>query len=171
LTELEWIEPAVLLERHVDEVRELWPSATAERIHEILPRHAGRDGFRFVAARAADGRMAGFAYGYRGAAGQWWHDLVAEALGEERAERWLPPGHFEFVELPVRPECRRGGIGSRLHDALLDGLDSPTAVLSTERTNEPAIKLYRGRGWRVICDEIRFGPEYPPYLVMGRDLA
>jgi ribosomal protein S18 acetylase RimI-like enzyme len=155
----------------VDEVRELWPSATAERIQEILPRHAGRDGFRFLAARTPDGRMAGFAYGYRGAAGQWWHDLVAEALGEELAARWLASGHFEFVELHVRPECRREGIGARLHDALLAGLDGPTAVLSTDRTNEPALSLYRSRGWQVICDEIQFGPEYPPYLVMGRDLG
>lgn len=171
MIELERIEPAVLLERRVDEVREVWSGATQARIEEILPRHAGREGFRFLGARGPDGRMAGFAYGYRGAPGQWWHDLVAEALGEELAERWLPPGHFEFVELHVRPEHRRAGLGSRLHDALLDGLDSPTAVLSTERTNEPAINLYRARGWQVICDEIRFGPEYPPFLVMGRDLA
>jgi ribosomal protein S18 acetylase RimI-like enzyme len=171
LADLERIDPAVLLEKHVDEVREVWLDATDERIGQILPRHAERDGFRFVAARAPGGRLAGFAYGYRGGPGEWWHDLVAEALGEELSARWLPNGHFEFVELHVRTDLRRSGIGTRLHDALLDGLESPTAVLSTERTNEPAIDPYLGRGWRVILEEIQFGAGYPPYLVMGRDLG
>jgi ribosomal protein S18 acetylase RimI-like enzyme len=70
----------------------------------------------------------------------------------------------------VRPDLRRRGIGRRLHDALLTGLESPAAVLSTEIDNEPAIGLYLGRGWEVVVPEIEFGPGYPPFLVMGRNL-
>jgi ribosomal protein S18 acetylase RimI-like enzyme len=156
------------------EIEDLWrlvfPDTTDERFAEILPRHAGRRGFRFLAARTSDGELGGFAYGYLGGPGEWWHDRVSAALGPELTRRWLPPGHFEFVELQVHPGFRRRGIGGRLHDALVEGLKSPTAVLSTQRDNGAAIALYEARGWQVILDEILFGDEGPPFLVMGRDL-
>jgi ribosomal protein S18 acetylase RimI-like enzyme len=166
--------PAVL-GPHRQEVEELWrlvfPATTDERLAEILPRHAGRRGFRFLAARDEEGTLAGFTYGYRGGAGEWWHDQVAAALGADGTSRWLEPGHFELVELGVRPDLRRRGLGRRLHDELLAPLDAPTAVLSTERDNEPAIALYRGCGWQVIVDELDFGPGYPPFVVMGKALG
>ena len=148
----------------------MWPNASGERLDEIVPRHLERDGFRFVAEHDEAGRLAGIAYGYEGAAGQWWHDLVSAAMDEATRKRWLRPGHFEFVELAVRPDLRRRGLGGRLHDALLGGLDAPTAVLSTEVDNEAAIALYGGRGWQVIVPELDFGPDFPPFLVMGREL-
>jgi ribosomal protein S18 acetylase RimI-like enzyme len=157
------------------EIEDLWrivfPGTSDERFAEILPRHATRKGFRFLTARIDERPLAGFAYGYLGGPGEWWHDQVSAALGPVLARLWLPAGHFEFVELQVRPALRRKGIGGRLHDALLTGLSSPTAVLSTERSNTGAIALYSRRGWHVILDEISFGDEYPPFLVMGRDLT
>jgi ribosomal protein S18 acetylase RimI-like enzyme len=169
------LDAKAVLGRRRAEIENLWrlvfPETTDERFAEILPRHAERHGFRFLAARAGDGTLAGFAYGYFGGAGEWWHDRVSAALGPELTRRWLPPGHFEFVELQVHPDFRRGGIGGRLHDALLEGLNSPTAVLSTQRDNRAAITLYEARGWQIILDEIAFGDEGLPYLVMGRDLA
>src|SRR6266542_445738 len=82
------------------------------------------------------------------------------------AERCLAPGHFEFTELHVRREFRRRGIGGSLHDALLEGVDAPTAVLSTQTDNEPAISLYAGRGWQVIVPYLDFGSGRP-FLIMG----
>src|SRR5205814_7886024 len=76
------------------EVRALWPEASPQRVDEILPLHAERDGFRAVVEHTEHDGLAGFAYGYRGGAGQWWHDLVAAALGPDGTRRWLPPGHF-----------------------------------------------------------------------------
>ena len=168
-------------ELSIEEVRELlvlpeelvavWPDAAGERLDVIVPRHLERDGFRFVAEHDDEGTLAGIAYGYLGAAGQWWHDLVSAAMDEHDRARWLAPGHFEFVELAVRPDLRRRGIGGRLHDALLAGLDAPTAVLSTETDNEPALTLYGARGWQVVVPEIDFGAEYPPFMVLGKQPA
>jgi ribosomal protein S18 acetylase RimI-like enzyme len=164
-----------LLGLHRHEVEELWrlvfPATRDERLAEILPRHAGRRGFRFLAARDGESKLAGFAYGYFGGPGEWWHDLVAEALGRDQASRWLPSGHFELVELGVRPDVRRGGLGRRLHDELLATVDAPTAVLSTEQDNEPALALYERCGWQVILERIDFGPDYPPFVVLGKDLG
>jgi ribosomal protein S18 acetylase RimI-like enzyme len=151
------------------EVSDIWPDASRARIDEILPRHVTRDGFRFLGA-FADRRLLGFVYGYLGGPGQWWHDRVAAALGAEGTERWLGPGHFEFTELHVRGECRRRGIGGSLHDALFDRIDVPTAVLSTQTDNEPAIALYLGRAWQVIVPYLDFGSGRP-FLIMGRDLS
>lgn len=147
----------------------IWPEASRDRLGEILPRHAGREGFRFFGA-FAERALVGFVYGYRGAEGQWWHDRVSAALGAEGTARWLAPGHFEFTELHVRREYRRRGLGGRLHDAVLDGLVAPTAVLSTQTDNEPALALYRDRGWRVIVPYLDFGSGRP-FLIMGKDLG
>jgi ribosomal protein S18 acetylase RimI-like enzyme len=164
-----------ILGRHRAEVEDLWrlvfPATEDERLAEILPRHSARRGFRFLAARDGESKLAGFAYGYSGGPGEWWHDRVAAALGPNRATRWLTPGHFEFVELGVRPDLRRRGLGRRLHDDLLAVVHAPTAVLSTERDNAPALALYHGCGWQVILDEIDFGPDSPPFVVLGKDLA
>ena len=152
-----------------DELAEIWPEASRARIDEILPRHIARRGFRFFGA-FVQGQLVGFVYGYRGGPGQWWHDRVAAALGSEGVERWLPHGHLEFTELHVRPEFRRRGIGGTLHDALLASVNAPTAVLSTQTDNDPAIALYSGRGWRVIVPYLDFGSGRP-FLIMGRDLG
>jgi ribosomal protein S18 acetylase RimI-like enzyme len=95
-------------------------------------------------------------------------ELDAEAvLGRQRGEI---EDLWRLVFPQVHPDVRRGGIDGRLHDALLEGLKSPTAVLSTQRDNGAAIALYEARGWQIILDEIAFGDEGPPYVVMGRDL-
>jgi ribosomal protein S18 acetylase RimI-like enzyme len=151
------------------QLRDIWPEASRRRIDEILPRHAGRAGFRAVVDRGDRGALAGFAYGYRGAPGQWWHDLVAAALGRAGVGRWLPPGHFELVELHVRADLWGRGIGGRLHDAIL-GAEQGPAVLSTQQDNERALALYARRGWQVIVPDIDFGAGYPPFCVLGKDL-
>jgi len=147
----------------------VWVGVADDRLHEILPRHASRDGFRFMTARAA-GRLVGIAYGYVGAAGQWWHDIVSAAMTDHQRRRWLGPGHFELVELHVHPDYRRQGVGGRLHDALLAETEAPTAVLSTEPENEPALALYRQRGWEIVIPELYLEPAGAAYAILGLDL-
>ena len=146
----------------------VWPATTRERFDEILPRHASRRGFRFVAA-LTDGALVALAYGYLGGPGQWWHDNVAAAMTGEQRERWLQPGHFEVVELMVDPAHRRRGLGRALHNELLDGHVGP-AVLSTQVDNGAALALYATLGWQVIVPEIDLGGDRV-YCVLGLDVA
>jgi ribosomal protein S18 acetylase RimI-like enzyme len=86
---------------------DVWPG-TSGRLYAILPGHARRAGFRFLAAQ--DGRrIVGFAYGYVGGEGEAWHERIARSMTEEQRERWLAPGELEFVELGVHPNRRRRG--------------------------------------------------------------
>jgi ribosomal protein S18 acetylase RimI-like enzyme len=110
--------------------------------------HRARADFRLVTAET-DGHLGGFAWGYTGERGQWWADTIASALGSE-AEGWVG-GHWEFVELAVRPEQRRRGLGGLMHDALLEGLPHERALLQTDAEPDSAgQRLYRRRGWQVI---------------------
>ena len=130
---------------------------------ETLPRHHARDGFRFAAARDHD-RLVGFAYGYTGSSGQYWTDWLCSEIPRELADTWLG-GHFEFCELCVQPELHRHGIGGRLHDVLLAGLPHATALLTTQRGDTPARRLYESRGWQELCEV----PD-SAFVLFGREL-
>jgi ribosomal protein S18 acetylase RimI-like enzyme len=85
---------------------------------------------------------------------------VQELLAERRDEL-----------VAVWPDLRGRGIGARLHDELLSGLDSPTAVLSTQVDNEAALGLYERRAWEIVLSEIDFGASATAYCVLGIALA
>jgi ribosomal protein S18 acetylase RimI-like enzyme len=138
---------------------------------ERLPRHAGRDHFRFVGAFASDRRLVGFVYGYTGAQGQWWYDRVAGALDEEAAAHWLDPPHFELTELAVAPAYQNRGVGSRLHDDVLAGLPHRRALLSALAANTRVIAFYEHRGWEVILPELQFEAGRPLFAILGRELG
>lgn len=139
-----------------------------EWARERLPRHAGRDGFVFLAARF-EGTLVGFGYGYTGAYGQWWTDHVAQSLTPDQRARWLDPPHFEIVELHVRPAYQRGGVGSRILAQLLTRQPHDRALLSTQRSSRKARGFYAKNDWEELA-EVDFGPGYPPYLVLGKQL-
>ena len=138
-------------------------AATAWR-DTAFPQHAGRAGFRCLAAR--DGAtIVGFTYGYTGEYGQWWTDQVAAAVPAEVAAAWLG-GHFELVELAVRQSHERRGIGAALLDAVLAGLPHRVALLTaTDDPQAPARRLYRRKGWVALADGVFEG-----CTLMGRRL-
>lgn len=141
----------------------------------ILERHAANPGFRALIARAADARgplIAGFTYGFHGAPGQWWHDMVAGALASmypPSATTWLADS-FEVAELHVLPAYQGAGIGRRLLLELTAGQPERTAVLSTQDTESRARRLYRSVGFTDLLTGFRFSGGEPPYAVMGAAL-
>lgn len=54
-----------------------------------------------------------------------------------------------MVELHVRPESQRSGVGSRLLDALLNAQPHDRALLTTD-PESPAAAFYRRRGWERV---------------------
>jgi GNAT superfamily N-acetyltransferase len=143
--------------------------ADVQMFASIFENHFDRDGFRMFVARA-DGDVVGFAYGFASRPGGWWRDQVAEALGPRLSVEWLEDC-FEFTELAVRPRYEGGGIGSALHDALLDGIEARTAMLSTLQQETRGLRLYERKGWQTLLEDLWFGGTPAPYRVMGLRLA
>jgi ribosomal protein S18 acetylase RimI-like enzyme len=160
----------------------------------IMAQHAGYAAFRAVAVTAdraaghastngddsasgddggADGPVIAFAYGFRGADGQWWHDVVRSGLtaagGENVAAAWLADT-FEIAEVHVRPEYQRQGIGRAMLLSLTAGCPQRTAVLSTMDAPSPARRLYRSLGFTDLLTGFGFPGNGPPYVVMGAAL-
>ena len=176
---IERVEGETLLDRLRSEVVEVWasahdlPRASPTRLEfgrERLPRHAGRADFRFLAAFGPGRELAGFAYGYTGAPGQWWYDRVAAALDADGRGRWIEERHFELTELAVRPDFQGRGVGTRLLEAVLAGLTHRAALLSALADNARVVGFYRGRGWDVVLDRLRFERGRPAFTIMGRRL-
>ncbi len=137
----------------------------------ILDRHAANPGFRALAA-AAGPVLAGFTYGFHGAPGQWWHDIVAGALAVSAAPGatgWLA-NSFEVAELHVMPAYQGAGIGRELLLRLTGGRPERTAVLSTADAESRARRLYRGVGFTDLLTGFRFSGGEPAYAVMGATL-
>jgi ribosomal protein S18 acetylase RimI-like enzyme len=153
----------------------------------IMERHAGYSAFRAVIV-SADGPAAGagdaaggarhdevaaFAYGFRGADGQWWHDVVRSgitaAAGRRAATAWLADS-FEVAEVHVRPEYQRRGIGRAMLLRLTAGCPHRSAVLSTLDAASPARRLYRNLGFTDLLTGFGFPGNGPPYAVMGAAL-
>lgn len=146
--------------------------------HTIMERHTSYAGFRafVVEQRGAlpvmPGSVQGFAYGFHGTRGQWWHDVVFQALsdreGPDHAEEWLGDT-FEVAELHVHPEFQGRGLGRALLTALCAGRPERTVVLSTldKRPDTPARSLYRSVGMVDLLTDFEFPGGGPRYAVMG----
>jgi ribosomal protein S18 acetylase RimI-like enzyme len=176
---VEAVATETLLAELVGQVVDVWAdahglgraSATRREFgSERVPRHAGREGFRFLGAFDSQARLVGFVYGYTGGPGQWWYDKVAGGLDDARRAEWLEPAHFELTELAVERGSQGQGIGTRLHDAVLEDLPHDRALLSALADNARVIRFYERRGWRVLLPELRFEPGRPLFAILGRDL-
>jgi ribosomal protein S18 acetylase RimI-like enzyme len=162
----------------------------------IMERHAGYTAFRAVAALtlpadggpAADGPpggdqarsepgaapgLVGFAYGFHGAGGQWWHDLVsraaAVALGARAAAGWFGDS-LEIAEVHVLPGYQGRGTGLAMMLRLTAGRPERAAVLSTMDANTRARRLYHGLGFTDLLTGFAFPGTDLLYAIMGAPL-
>ena len=140
----------------------------------IMERHASNPGLRSLAAiEEESGRMVGFAYGFRGLQGQWWHDVVWSAIiatsGRAAAASWLDNA-LEIAEVHVRPEFQQRGIGRRMMLELTADRTERTALLSTRDAPTPARHLYGQLGFTDLLRAFQFPGGGPPYAVMGAPL-
>ena len=149
----------------------------------IMERHVTFDGFRALAVTAdaaggpggagGRGQIIAFSYGFCGADGQWWHDVVTTALtarsGRALTDAWLADS-LEIAEVHVHPDFHRRGIGRSLVLGLAEGRRERTAVLSTQDADSPARRLYRGLGFADLLTGYCFPGTPVPYAVMGAAL-
>jgi ribosomal protein S18 acetylase RimI-like enzyme len=169
--------------RHLDALIEVY--AAAMHVPElqlpgrraVMQAHGVNPAFRGLAVTARSGRRGvdtvAFAYGFHGARGQWWHDLVRSELtvkaGPGAAGQWLDDS-FEVAEVHVRPDYQQRGIGRRLLFQLTGGLAERTAVLSTMDAETPARRLYRSLGFTDLLTGYQFAGVTECYAVMGAAL-
>jgi ribosomal protein S18 acetylase RimI-like enzyme len=124
-------------------------------------------------ADAARPLLVGFAYGFHGSGGQWWHDVVrkaaASALGARTADDWLGDS-LEIAEVHVLPGYQGQGTGLAMLLRLTAGRPERSAVLSTMDANTRARRLYRGLGFTDLLTGFEFPGTDLPYAIMGAPL-
>jgi GNAT superfamily N-acetyltransferase len=136
---------------------------------EALQTQLDREAYKFAGAFDEKGQLLGFAYGYATSAAKWRCTYVRPAMTEHVAEEWLD-GAWQFTEIAVDPQWQGRGVGSRLHNALLQDLPYQRAVLSTLQADTTSHKMYRSRGWIVLVEDLFF-PDIPRrYQIMGKKL-
>ena len=156
----------------------------------IMERHSGYAAFRAIAAimlpdggggaapggeAAADARplLVGFAYGFHGSGGQWWHDVVrraaVSALGARAADDWFGDS-LEIAEVHVLPGHQGRGTGLAMMLRLTAGRPERAAVLSTMDANTRARRLYHGLGFTDLLTGFEFPGTDLPYAIMGAPL-
>ena len=142
--------------------------------HAIMERHAGNPGFRALAVSSpGEPNYVAFCYGFRGAPGQWWHDVVRSGLaataGDRAAAAWLDDV-MEVAEVHVTPAFQARGIGRRMLAQLTGDRTERTALLSTRDAPTRARRLYRSMGFTDLLTDFVFPGGGPPYAVMGASL-
>ena len=134
------------------------------------PREPDHGQGRYEDAAGARQELIGFAYGFHGRAGQWWHDVVSENItarqGGEAAGRWLGDS-FEIAEVHVRPDHQGRGTGRAMMHALAVRRPERTAVLSTPDGQTRARRLYRSLGFADLLPSFSFPGGGPRYTIMG----
>lgn len=117
--------------------------------------------------------LVGFAYGFHGSGGQWWHDVVRKAatsaLGAGTADDWFDDS-LEIAEVHVLPWHQGRGTGLAMMLRLTAGRPERSAVLSTMDANTRARRLYRGLGFTDLLTGFEFPGTDLPYAIMGAPL-
>ncbi|MFB9902486.1 GNAT family N-acetyltransferase [Allokutzneria oryzae] len=169
------------LRPRLDEALELYvaamdyPPDTVRQRAPMWLAHMMREGWRCVVALDENEALAGISYGYRGAAGQWWHEQVRRGLTARTdaepstVDEWMRD-YFELTELHVRPDAQARGLGEALLRRLVGTVDSERVLLSTPEGPTRAWKLYRRLGFQDVLRHYQFTGDPRPFAVLGRVL-
>ncbi len=136
---------------------------------ERMKRHIEYADFKGIVAINDENEVVGFTYGYRSLEGQYYNQLMREALNLEQADEWLQDC-FEFVELAVHPQYRNEGLGMKLHNELLEGISNRTSILTTQINYEKARSLYKRLDWVDVLEPFHPSKSDAPYAIMGKIL-
>ena len=149
------------------------PADQLSGCRSIMRNHAEYPGFTCVLAELADGTLTGFAYGFHGAPGQWWHDVivrsVSERAGETAARGWMGKA-LEIAEVHVHPDYQGKGTGRAMMHALTEGRRENTAVLSTHDRPTAARHLYHSLGFVDLLTRFVFPGGYEEYAILAAPL-
>ncbi|MGE7881448.1 GNAT family N-acetyltransferase [Bacillus sp. NPDC094077] len=136
---------------------------------ERIKRHIEYTDFKGIVVINDENEVVGFTYGYCSLEGQHYNQLMREALNLEQVDQWLQDC-FEFVELAVHPQYRNEGLGTKLHNELLEGISNGTSVLTTQIDNEKARSLYERLDWVNVLEPFHPSKNDVPYVIMGKVL-
>jgi ribosomal protein S18 acetylase RimI-like enzyme len=145
-----------------------YPADLAGARAVLWEEHSRRAGFSCVVAVGPDDRIRGLAYGYRGAAGQWWYSEVRR--GMRPPLQHLLADFFELTELHIHPDWQGRGLGEALLRRLADGRPEKRMLLSTPEGDNRAWRLYRRLGFTDMLRHYRFTGDPRPFGVLGTEL-
>jgi ribosomal protein S18 acetylase RimI-like enzyme len=127
-----------------------------------------------VTTATVNDELIGFAYGNRLApTTKWWQGFLAPVPDELTAER--EGRTFAVIELAVRADWRRHGVGRQLREVLLSSRGEERATLSVQPLAEESQTFYRRLGWqcvgRVVGVAGETAPFYDIYVLPLREVA
>ncbi|WP_405162276.1 GNAT family N-acetyltransferase [Nocardia sp. NBC_01499] len=163
-----------------------YPRGTEHHRAPMWTEHTTRPGWQAVAAVVPDDSgqvdlrsspIVAIAYGYRGAAHQWWHQQVHSGMRRsgwpEHSTRELLSDYFELTELHVHPSAQGLGIGATLLERLLRDRPEQAVLLSTpevDREDNRAWRLYRRQEFTDVVRNFVFSGDNRPFAILGRRL-
>jgi ribosomal protein S18 acetylase RimI-like enzyme len=125
-----------------------WPDDESEQHRQSLSRLITNPTFTLVTAEAA-GELVGFAYGLGLKPDTpWWSGMTEPLPDELTAERYGRT--FAVIDLAVREDYRKRGIGRALLDALLGSRQEQRATLTVQPVATDTKEFYDHLGWQWV---------------------
>lgn len=125
-----------------------WTDDESEHHRQSLAGLIMNPTFGLVTAEAAS-KLVGFAYGVALRPDtQWWSGMV-EPLPDELVAEWNGRT-FAIIDLAVREDYRKRGIGRALLDTLLSNRQEQRATLTVQPIATDTKELYEHLGWQLI---------------------
>lgn len=141
----------------------------SKMIKEKIIRLMGYEGFKGLAVVNEFKDIICFSYGYTSLDGQYYRNLLKQALLPDQIQLWLDDC-FEYVELAVQPNFRLKGLGTILHNNLLSNIKNKTSVLTTQVNNSVARLLYKKLGWADVKEPFYPSQDEIPFVIMRKFL-